>query len=145
MFGNLLNIASQIIPQQTFVYYKYKDAQANDIGVVEKTYDDGVILEGSVQAISQDMYEKLGLDFSKKYISIHTSADIRNVDNSQPCPDKVVWSGKEYLITKVTNWYQQDGWNRVIAVEQLVEDEPEPEPEEETGQVDEVGHEQEQI
>lgn len=126
MFGNLLKIASSIIPQQTFVYYKFNKAQANDIGVVEDTYDDGVILEGSVQAISQDMYQKLGLDFSKKYISIHTSADIRNVDSSQPSPDKVVWNGKEYLIVKVSNWYQQDGWVKVVAVE-----EPEAQPDEE--------------
>jgi hypothetical protein len=134
MFGNLLNIASSIIPQQVFTYYKFNKAEVNDIGNVVDTYDDGVILEGSVQAISQDMYEKLGLDFSKKYISIHTSADIRNVDNNQKSPDKVVWNGKEYLITKVTNWFQQDGWNRVIAVEQTEEDEPQPDEEEEEEQ-----------
>jgi len=134
MFGNLLNIASSIIPQQVFTYYKFNKAEVNDIGNVVDTYDDGVILEGSVQAISQDMYEKLGLDFSKKYISIHTSADIRNVDNSQKSPDKVLWNGKEYLITKVTNWFQQDGWNRVIAVEQTEEDEPQPDEEEEEEQ-----------
>lgn len=134
MFGNLLNIASSIIPQQVFTYYKFNKAEVNDIGNVVDTYDDGVILEGSVQAISQDMYEKLGLDFSKKYISIHTSADIRNVDNSQKSSDKVVWNGKEYLITKVTNWFQQDGWNRVIAVEQTEEDEPQPDEEEEEEQ-----------
>lgn len=133
MFGNLLEQALSIIPQQTFVYYRYKDAEANEIGGVEQTYDDGVILEGSVQAISQDMYQQLGLDFSKKYISIHTSADIRNVDNSQPCPDKIVWNGKDYLVTKVSNWYQQDGWNKVIAVEQKEEEPQEPETQQEEG------------
>ena len=133
MFGNLLNQALKIIPKQTFIYYKFKKVEINNIGNKVNSYEQPITMQGSVQAISQDMYEKLGLDWSKKYISVHASIDVRNADNDQPAPDKIVWNNKEYLVTKQTNWYTQDGWNKVIAVEQSDEEQdptPEPEPEE---------------
>lgn len=117
MFGNLLNKALSIIPKQNFVYCKFKTCEPNEMGIKQNVYEDGITLQGSVQAVRQDMYEKLGLDFDRKYISIHTSADIRNVDNKQPSPDKVIWNNKPYFVVRVTNWYQQDGWVEVIAVE----------------------------
>lgn len=131
MFNNLLNQALKVIPNQTFTYYKFKKVEVNDIGIKTNSYEQPVTMQGSVQAVSQDMYEKLGLDWSKKYISVHASIDIRNMDNEQPVPDKIEWNGKVYLVTKQTNWYTQDGWNKVIAVEQTEDDEPEPEPEQE--------------
>ena len=118
MFDNLLNQALSIIPKQKFSYIKYKGVTVNELGIKEDTYEDAIDFEGSVQAISQDMYEKLGLDWSKKYIQIYSSLDIRNTDNDQVSPDKIVWNGKNYLVTKATNWYQQDGWTNIIAVEQ---------------------------
>lgn len=130
MFGNLLNKALSIIPKQTFIYYKFKSVTVDDIGQKQIEYEQPVTLQGSVQAVSQDMYEKLGLDWSKKYISVHASQDIRNTDNEQPAADKIVWNNKEYLVTKQSNWYTQDGWNKVIAVEQTEEEEPTLEPEE---------------
>lgn len=129
MFNNLLNQALTIIPKQTFTYYKFKTVTVNTQGIKQIEYESPVELQGSVQAISQDMYEKLGLDWSKKYISVHASIDMRNTDNDQSVPDKIVWNNKEYLITKATSWYTQDGWNKIVAVEQTEDEEPEPEPE----------------
>lgn len=123
MFNNLLNQALSIIPKQNFTYIKYKGVTVNELGIKQDTYETPVDFEGSVQAISQDMYEKLGLDWSKKYIQIYSSLDIRNTDNDQVSPDKIIWNGKEYIVTKVTNWYQQDGWTNIIAVEQTEEEE----------------------
>ena len=118
MFGNLLNKALSIIPQQTFVYYKWKSNTVSSIGIKKDEYETPITLYGSVQAIEQTMYDKLGLDWSKKYIHIYASANIRNTDNEQISPDKIVWDNKEYLVTKCTNWYKQDGWVNIIAVEQ---------------------------
>lgn len=131
MFGNLLAQALSVIPSQSFTYYKFKAVTVNEIGNKQIQYESPIELQGSVQAISQDMYDKLGLDWSKKYISIHSSTDIRNTDNEQPVPDKIVWQQKEYLVTKVTNWYGQDGWTRIIAVEQTVDEEENNEEQEE--------------
>lgn len=121
MFNNLLNQALSIIPKQSFTYIKYQGQTINELGIKQDVYDTAIEVQGSVQAISQDMYEKLGLDWSKKYIQIYSSLDIRNTDNDQVSPDKIVWNGKNYLVTKATNWYQQDGWTNIIAVEQTEE------------------------
>ena len=117
MFNNLLNQALTLIPKQTFTYCKFAGTTINDEGIKQDTYEPGIEFQGSVQAIEQAMYEKLGLQWSKKYIQIYSSLDIRNTDNQQVSPDKVIWHGKEYIVTKVTNWYLQDGWTNIIAVE----------------------------
>lgn len=123
MFNNLLNQALTLIPKQTFTYCKFAGATVNDGGIKQDTYETGIEFQGSVQAIEQAMYEKLGLQWSKKYIQIYSSLDIRNMDNDQVSPDKIIWNGKNYIVTKVTNWYMQDGWTNIIAVENTEEQE----------------------
>ena len=118
MFGNLLNQALSIIPKQKFTYCKYKSNTINDIGIKVTTYETGVEYEGSVQAIDSKMYQELGLDFSKKYIQIFSSLNIKNVSLEQETPDKIVWNGKNYLVVNCSNWYVQDGWTNIVAVEQ---------------------------
>lgn len=133
MFNNLLNQALTLIPKQTFTYCKFKSQTVNDYGTKQDVYETGIEFQGSVQAIEQAMYEKLGLQWSKKYIQIYSSLDIRNTDNQQVSPDKIIWNGKEYIVIKVTNWYVQDGWTNIIAVENTKDQEEEPE---ETSNVD---------
>lgn len=134
MFNNLLNTALSIIPKQKFLYKKYISTRINDIGIKEDLYDVPIEVEGSVQAVQKSMYQQFGLDFTKSYIKILCSLDIRNFDKNrvyansehnlfdhnqtQTSADKVVWHGKEYLVENVTDWYVQDGWKRIIAVEQ---------------------------
>lgn len=118
MFNNLLNQALTTIPSQEFVYYRRKDSTINELGIRQITYEEPQTLRGSVQSIEQRMYEELGLDRSRKYIKICVSANIRSVDNEQDSPDKIIWMNKIYLVIKCTTWFAQDGWVRIIAVEQ---------------------------
>lgn len=134
MFNNLLNTALSVIPKQKFIYMKYIDTRVNDLGIKEDFYDKPIEAEGSVQAIQQNMYQQFGLDFSRKYIKVLCSLDIREFDKNnvfktsehnfmdhnqkQVSSDKILWNGKEYLVENVTDWYAQDGWKRIIAVEQ---------------------------
>lgn len=129
MFNNLLNQALTLVPKQKFTYCKFAGTTVNELGTKQNTYDPGIEFAGSVQAIEQAMYEQLGLQWSKKYIQIYSSLNIKNSDNEQFAPDKIIWNGKDYLVTKVTNWYLQDGWTNIIAVEQTENEEPEPEEE----------------
>lgn len=130
MFDNLLNKAFSVIPQQKFTYYKYKSNEINDIGIKQNTYEDGVEYKGSVQAVDSKMYQELGLDFSKKYIQIFSSLNIQNVNNSQETADKILWNNKYYLVVNCSDWYKQDGWTNIIAVEQPEEETEETEEEE---------------
>lgn len=123
MFGNLLNQALTIIPKQKFTYCKYKSNTVDEYGHKVDTYEEGIEFEGSVQAIDSKMYQELGLDFSRKYIQIYSSLNINTVNQSQEAPDKIVWNGKNYLVTSCYDWYVQDGWTNIVAVEQITEEE----------------------
>lgn len=123
MFNNLLNQALSIIPKQSFTYYKYKSNTINEIGIKVDVYEEGIVFEGSVQAVDSKMYQQLGLDWSKKYIQIFSSLNIKNVEKEQETPDKIVWNNKNYLVVNCSDWYIQDGWTNIIAVEQREEEE----------------------
>lgn len=130
MFNNLLNQAFTIIPQQKFVYYRFKSVVVDETGIKQNEYDDGVECRGSVQAVNSTMYQELGLDFSKKYIQIFSSVNIQNVNNNQESPDKVLWNNKEYFVVNCSDWYKQDGWTNILAVENNIEEKDEEEEEE---------------
>lgn len=133
MFGNLLNQALSIIPKQKFTYCKYKSNTINEYGLKVDVYEEGIEFEGSVQAVDSKMYQQFGLDFSKEYIQIFSSLNIQNVNQHQESPDKIVWNDKNYLVVNCSDWFKQDGWTNIIAVEQIEEEE---ETEEEENNVD---------
>ena len=130
MFGNLLNQALTIIPKQNFTFCKYKENNVNEIGNKVDEWEEGIVCEGSVQAIDSKMYQQFGLDYSKKYIQIFSSLNIQNVSQNQETPDKIIWNNKNYLVVNCSDWYVQDGWTNIIAVEQREEEEEETEEEE---------------
>lgn len=121
MFGNLLNQALTLIPKQNFIYRKFNSSQINDYGIKVDVYDTDIAFEGSVQAVDSKMYQQLGLDFSKKYINIYSSLNIKNVNRGQETPDKIIWNNKEYLVVNCSDWYIQDGWTNILAVENTEE------------------------
>lgn len=121
MFGNLLNQALTLIPKQNFIYRKFSSSQINDYGIKVDVYDTDIVFEGSVQAVDSKMYQALGLDFSKKYIQIFSSLNIQNVNRGQETPDKIIWNNKEYLVVNCSDWYIQDGWTNILAVENTEE------------------------
>lgn len=121
MFGNLLNQALTLIPKQNFIYRKFNSSQINDYGIKVDVYDTDIAFEGSVQAVDSKMYQQLGLDFSKKYINIYSSLNIKNVNREQETPDKIIWNNKEYLVVNCSDWYIQDGWTNILAVENTEE------------------------
>ena len=135
MFGNLLNKAFSVIPQQSFTYYKFKTETVNDIGIKQQVYENGVTYNGSVQAVDSKMYQALGLDFSKEYIQIFSSLNIQNVNRDQQSPDKVVWNNKEYLVVNCSDWYKQDGWTNILAVENVEEEQEDVAEQEEDNQI----------
>lgn len=123
MFNNLLNQAFTVIPQQKFTYIQFKGVTVDEMGVKQNEYYAGVEYNGSVQAVDSKMYQALGLDFSKKYIQVFSSLNIQNVNNNQETPDKIIWNNKEYFVVNCSDWYMQDGWTNILAVENNIEEE----------------------
>jgi hypothetical protein len=119
MFNNLLRQAFKLIPQQDFQYCKWESKTVNEQGIMINSYASPVSYKGSIQAIDQALYEKLGLDFEKQYRMVYASVFMHGVDVSseQNTPDRLIFEGKNWKVIRNTPWYSADGWCGVLVVE----------------------------
>lgn len=119
---NLLNLALPLIntvidaSSGNFKVRSMSTETVNDIGVPVPTYGGWSSCQGAVQPIARSRYEALGLDFSKNYINAWGSIVMSTVTETSQ-PDQILWRGKLWNITTITEWNPQDGWMNVTAVE----------------------------
>lgn len=116
MFNNLLNRAFTLIPQQEFTFCKFISKEVNEQGLFVNTYAEPKKCKGSIQAVDQSLYEKLGLDFEKAYRLVYASIFMEGV-NTQNTPDKLIFEGKTWKVVRETPWYSVDGWCGIMVVE----------------------------
>lgn len=109
MFGNLLNIAASVIPQQTITYSKFERREEAIGGVWENIYGEPVVATGSVQAVELRDYKDLGFDARKKYCRLYISADLTPTDRNT-APDRITYAGETFEVVGDTPWLAQDGW-----------------------------------
>lgn len=101
---------------KTFQFLKYKGAAIDPMGRDVPEFEDPVTLTGSIQPVSNKMYEQLGLDLNKNYKVIYSPALMQSIaENLQP--DRIVFENRTYEITENKDWYSSNGWTKVIAVE----------------------------
>jgi len=114
--SNLLNTAFNLISKTSFQWYPQSGRTLNEIGVWVSGYAAPITLYGSIQAVSRDVYQALGLDYQKNYISIHVSSPLVDIGRGHS-GDKINWKGIDYQLTSEVNWYSIDGWTKVMAIE----------------------------
>lgn len=112
---NVLAAAQTVIRTQTIELRRFSGRTANAAGNLVSTYDDPVTIECSVQPVNRRLYEKMGLDFSKTYISILATAEIEDVGRDRS-GDQIVIDGQLYESVGDTEWQRSAGWNRIVAV-----------------------------
>ncbi|MDR0805948.1 MAG: hypothetical protein LBN41_04260 [Enterobacteriaceae bacterium] len=116
MFGNLLNIAARVIPQQSVTWYQFTERETDELGRWNNQYAEPVLITGSWQAVDvQDVLE-MGLDTSKIYRQLYTSNPVSGV-NRGSSPDYLVSGGKRYEVVGDADWYTQDGWKGLVCME----------------------------
>lgn len=115
-FGNILEQALSIIPKQSFTWYPFGGYTQDSAMQRVNSYQPGIACYGSIQSVEQAMYERLGLDFENNYRLIYSSHDLKGVDN-QNAPDMVEFEGRRWKVVRNTPWYNYDGWNGVVVVE----------------------------
>lgn len=114
--NNLYQIASMVIAPQTITYYKYKDRELNDVGIDVTTYETPVDVKANVQAVPRRIYEQYGLDLQKNYVMIYS--DINFLDIGRDVSgDKIVYGGQTFQDLSLTDWFLQNGWVSVLAVQ----------------------------
>lgn len=113
ILNNLLEEAFDIIPTQPFEYCAFKGKTVNELGVFVNEYAAPVQCYGSIQALEQTQYEKLGLNFEREYRAVYASVPMKGLDK-QETPDLLIFDGRRWKVLRNTPWAHIDGWNGVI-------------------------------
>ncbi|WP_273818070.1 phage collar protein [Providencia rettgeri] len=116
MFGNLHRIASRYIPQQTALWFRFKNREPDERGHDQNQYHEPVDIRGSWQAVNTQDAQSMGFDSNMVYRRFYTSHDIKGIQRGTS-PDYLVFNGKKYDVMGDADWYEQDGWKSVICIE----------------------------
>ncbi|EOY8496488.1 hypothetical protein ACQFBD_002568 [Providencia stuartii] len=116
MFGNLHRLASRYIPQQTALWFRFKNREPDERGHDQSQYHDPVEIRGSWQAVDTQDAQSMGFDSNQVYRRFYTSHDIKSIQRGTS-PDYLVFNGKKYDVMGDADWYDQDGWKSVICIE----------------------------
>lgn len=112
---NLLGLALGAIGAQRAQLAKFTGQTTNAVGHRVASYAAPVPIVASVQPVSEKVYQAMGLDFNKDYVTIRTQANAVAVDRDGK-GDKVLYNGKTYLCESSTDWAAQAGWVAIVAV-----------------------------
>lgn len=116
MFGNLLNIAASVIPQQEVQWVRFESRVQNARGEWVNTYADPVPVIGSFQAMDARTVKEMGFDVSRAYRVLYTSHDMHQVQRGTS-PDRILYSGDTYdIVGEPGDWMDEDGWKSVHCV-----------------------------
>lgn len=101
---------------KTFQYYRYQETIGDDMGRDVPRYADPKSVTGSVQAVSNKMYEQLGLDLNKNYKIIYSSELIQSIAEKIQ-PDRIVYDNRTFEVVENKNWYETNGYTKILIVE----------------------------
>jgi len=87
----------------------------NSIGLQVPTFAAPVTIYGSFQPIPRSMFELLGLEFNKDYVTFYVTNLVQDVARNK-APDEFVFNGNRYRVMTASDWNLVDGWNNPIAV-----------------------------
>lgn len=114
---NLFKMATSVIPPETIQYEHFIGCVVNDIGIAVPTYAEPIQIKASVQAVGDDFYKDLGLDFQKEYYTVYSNQRMYGV-NEQEQPDRLTFHGKTFTVHKNTHWEEYNGWGSVVVVKE---------------------------
>jgi hypothetical protein len=113
---NLLYAALSALPKQNFQIRKFIDFQEDSAGLKINRYSLPQDAIGNIQAVNNEIYKKLGLDFEKNYLMLWSLEPIK-VLNGQNAPDMILIDGKAFKPIRELDWYGYNGWTCVLILE----------------------------
>lgn len=113
MIPNLFNLATSVIPPETIQYIHFLGDEVNEIGLSVPTYSEPIDIKASVQAVGDQTYKNLGLDWQKEYYTVYSNQRMYGL-NEQKQPDKLIFHGATWTVQKNTHWDEYDGWGSVM-------------------------------
>jgi len=120
---NLLPIAmaatSILGCNKQFTYIEYDDqteVEIDDLGYEVPVTSFQATYTGSVQAVSNKLYEQLGLDLNKNYKLVYCPQLVKSLAEKD-VTGQVLYDGKTWDIIENQNWYETNGFTKFIMVE----------------------------
>jgi hypothetical protein len=114
--GNLLTLAMGLVgPSGPIALRRFTGQEENAAGYQVPTYAAPAAIEGRVQPVPQRLYQALGLDLTKDYVTLYTPANVVAVDRDG-AGDRITYNGRTYSCESATDWQAQDGWSSVLCV-----------------------------
>lgn len=103
---------------KTFQYYDYSNTTLtiNDIGNEVPAEPTPVTYTGSIQPVSNKMYEQLGLDLNKNYKVVYCPQLLQSIAEVE-VPGRIVYGGGTYDIIENKNWWETNGYTRCVICE----------------------------
>lgn len=113
---NLLGVASRVIRFETLGHRAFVSRCANSAGDFVSTFAVSVEIKGSMQPINRKLYQELGLNLSKNYATLYTSATITATSRDRE-GDLITFAGKTWQCESDQNWAAMDGFTKMLCVE----------------------------
>lgn len=111
-----MNATSILGCNQQFEFYQFQGSTLDDLGRDIPQYLDPINLKGSIQAVPNKMYEQLGLDLDKNYITVFCPQLIQSLaQNSQP--DRIIWNNRTFEAIETKDWTNLNGYTKALFVE----------------------------
>lgn len=101
---------------KTFQYYRYQETIVDDMGRDVPKYAEPKPVTGSVQAVSNKLYEQLGLNLDKNYKIIYSPELIQSIAEKIQ-PDRIVYNNRTFEVVEDKDWYETNGYTRILVVE----------------------------
>lgn len=112
---NVYAMARSLVGGSIYTYFQNTGVTTNARGLREATFAAGVERNDSVQPVPVDLYERLGLDLSRRYIVVYTSSTLDPVGRDGE-GDEIEFNGNRYQVQSDTDWSSIDGWKGTLAI-----------------------------
>lgn len=114
--NNLLKRTLKLVGTQAADYYRNTGRTTNTIGLDVAAFDLPVVIQVSIQPVPRTVYQQLGLDLQRNYVTVYTTQNVLDLQRDFS-GDQVRFAGKVYQLVSSTNWQAVDGWQSVLCVE----------------------------
>lgn len=106
----------QLIIPTTIVFFQWVDRIKNEQRKYVNRFADGVTIRANVQPVPRKLYQRMGLDYNKRYVMVWASQNFEDLARNR-APDEMEWEGRRYTFQNEEDWSPIDNWNAVLAVD----------------------------
>lgn len=114
--SNILARAQRLIRTQTLGHRAFVSRSVNGAGEWVSVFAASVDIQGNMQAVNRKLYAALGLQLTKNYSNLYTSAAVKPTTRDRE-GDLIMWNGKTWQCESDQDWSGVDGWRKMLCVE----------------------------